>query len=121
MDQIAPDAKIVVKPFTAEGDDVLCAQCAAKITRHSWAIQVDGRAEHYCINPHGLEFRVLTFSDAPGATTTGPATTQASWFRGYAWRMAVCGVCDAHLGWRFEGGISPQAFYGLIRDALKEG
>lgn len=120
MLQIAPDNKIDAKSFDGDEDALLCAQCAAPVTRKAWSLQLDGRAEHYCVNPHGIEFRVLTFSHAPGAKTVGTATMDATWFPGYAWRMASCSACDAHLGWRFEGANKPSPFFGLIREALMD-
>jgi len=120
MLQIAPDNKVNAKPFEGDGDELVCAQCGATITRRAWALPIDGRAEHFCINPHGIEFKVLSFSDAPGAEATGPATTEATWFAGYAWRMAQCTACGGHLGWRFEGARTPGQFFGLIHEALRD-
>jgi hypothetical protein len=38
------------------------------------------------------------------------------WFPGYAWQIAVCRGCRAHLGWLFraEGDV----FFGLILNRL---
>lgn len=45
------------------------------------------------------------------------ASTEFSWFPGYAWQIANCTVCLAHIGWRFSlpkgGNLIPKAFYGL--------
>jgi len=120
MLQIAPDNEVGAKPFDGEGDELVCAQCTAFVTRQAWAVRIGGQGEHFCVNPHGIEFRVLTFAQAPGAKPQGPASTEATWFPGCAWRMAVCGACDAHLGWRFEGGGGPSLFFGLIHEALRE-
>lgn len=30
------------------------------------------------------------------------AFEEHSWFPGYAWRLAVCPQCGAHMGWTFE-------------------
>ena len=119
MLQHAPDNKTGQKPFDGGDDQLICAQCGALVTRRQWVVSIDGRGEHFCVNPHGIEFRVLTFTEAPGAKVSGPATTEATWFAGYAWRMAACGACDAHLGWRFEGAGSPNRFFGLIRSAIR--
>lgn len=41
-------------------------------------------------------------SIVPGACLLqGPPTAQDSWFPGYAWTIAYCSGCYAHLGWRF--------------------
>jgi len=49
----------------------------------------------------------------------GEASTYFSWFEGCAWRYAICGGCQAHLGWEFlcRGGGT---FFGLIRNRLTE-
>ncbi|MBL4613612.1 MAG: hypothetical protein JKY27_01885 [Magnetovibrio sp.] len=123
MLQISPDNKVDAKPFDAKTfdgseDALVCAQCHTFVTRKAWSVNIGGRAQHFCVNPHGIEFQVLSFSDAPGALANGRATTEATWFAGYAWRLAVCGACDVHLGWRFEGANSPSRFFGLIHEAL---
>jgi hypothetical protein len=59
------------------------------------------------------------------------AVAQDSWFPGYAWTVAYCATCFAHLGWRFtpvqpggnhqsriEGGGVP--FWGLRRGQLTD-
>lgn len=120
MLQIAPDNKIDAKPFEENEDVLVCAQCHTFVTRKAWSLPIDGRAEHFCVNPHGVEFRLLSFDQAPGAQARGPSSTEATWFAGYAWRVAVCCSCQAHLGWRFEGASGPARFFGLIHEALTD-
>ncbi|XP_032240211.1 uncharacterized protein LOC5514702 [Nematostella vectensis] len=52
-------------------------------------------------NPNGNYFEVIT-ADAANIKQQGGAFTEHSWFPGYAWRIAVCPRCGAHLGWSFE-------------------
>ena len=120
MLQIAPDTSVDAKPFDGDEDALLCAQCSTFVTRRAWEETVNNRTEHYCVNPLGIEFRVVSFSQAPGAKAMGPARTEASWFSGYAWRLAVCTSCGTHLGWRYEQVGGGGLFFGLIRDALIE-
>lgn len=47
----------------------------------------------------------------------GAPTLEFSWFPGYTWQLALCGQCNAHLGWKFVAGpdsnLMPRKFYGL--------
>ena len=96
---------------------LVCARCGHTITHHSQRIAVDGAHAHTCTNPHGLTFHIGCFRDAPGCLPVGASTTEDTWFPGYAWRIADCAKCGAHLGWRFAS--SGDAFYGLIVDRLR--
>ena len=120
MLQFAPDNSVDAKPFDGDEDALLCAQCATFVTRRAWREEVDGRSDHHCVNPLGIEFHVVSFREAPGAKAQGPARTEASWFSGYAWRLAVCTSCGTHLGWRFEQVGGQGLFFGLIAAALAE-
>jgi len=120
MLQIAPDNSVDAKPFDGDEDKMVCAQCGTFVTRRAWEMPIDGRSEHFCVNPLGIEFRVLSFSEAPGAKAVGPARTEASWFGGYAWRLSLCVSCGSHLGWRYEQVGGGGLFFGLIHEALSE-
>lgn len=98
-----------------------CAVCAREVTRGRWEIAPDGSHERSFFNPAGVVFRVLCFKEAPGAAEVGHATQEFTWFRGYAWRYAVCRGCGTHLGWRYEGAADPAVFFGLIKPALAAG
>lgn len=99
------------------GGAVRCAACGRTVAWTEQAIEVQGAHRHDCINPHGLRFPIACFRHAPGCRELGPATPAWTWFRGYAWRIAVCRGCGGHLGWRYEApGLS--AFFGLIVDRL---
>ncbi|CAA7620447.1 conserved hypothetical protein [Magnetospirillum sp. LM-5] len=97
-----------------------CARCGALITRQDWAIVMNDAHEHVVFNPAGLVFRIVCFSQAPGAIGIGGFSGQFSWFKGYDWQLAACGQCRAHLGWRYAGDGPPAEFYGLIRANLVE-
>lgn len=109
------------KGFSIELDDetdmqtqktVRCKSCEHVITDPTLAVQPH---EHTFRNPGGYSFHVLCYSDAPGASEVGEATTEASWFPDYAWTFAVCGQCHIHLGWWYSG---PDRFAGLIATRL---
>lgn len=96
-----------------------CAACAHEITRGCWEMAVEGAHERAFFNPAGRVFRVLCFKEAPGAAGVDPATAEFTWFRGCAWRLAVCRGCATHLGWRYE--TADSVFFGLIKPALTVG
>ena len=91
---------------------IRCRSCEHTITRPDLAIQPH---EHTFRNPGGYSFHVLCYSDAPGAADVGEATTEATWFPGYAWSFATCGQCQTHLGWWYSG---EDRFAGLIAQRL---
>lgn len=91
---------------------LFCASCKLPVTDQDQRIAMLGAHAHSCVNPHGLTFHIGCFREAPGCTAVGIATTEHTWFPGYAWRVAVCARCNTHLGWRFED--KNGGFYGLI-------
>lgn len=49
------------------------------------------------------------------------ASTEFSWFPGYAWQIAVCKECDTHIGWKFIAvtkNLKPKTFFGLSCKSL---
>jgi hypothetical protein len=103
-----------------QGPDVqralLCAACRHQVTTDRERMEMLGRHEHTCTNPHGFAFRIGCFRQAPGCAGMGPRDSAFSWFPGYTWQIAVCGRCRAHLGWIFRAGTD--CFHGLILDRL---
>lgn len=97
-----------------------CARCGAYMTRASFGLRMNGRHEHVLFNPAGIGFRVVCFTDAPGAVGVGNASDQFTWFEGFSWRIALCTGCDSHVGWMYEGTGAPAVFFGLIRPMLVE-
>jgi len=99
-------------------DDALyCAGCGHLVTRTRWKISMGG-SERVFTNPLGVTFRVVCFSDAPGAAAEGAPTDAHTWFAGYAWNFALCRGCGRHLGWRYRRETGGDRFFGLIRDRL---
>lgn len=95
---------------------LFCARCGHTITRQDQRIAVNGTHAHDFTNPHGLTFHIGCFRDAPGCIPFGAATTEFTWFPGYAWQIADCASCGVHLGWLFTS--SADGFYGLILNRL---
>jgi hypothetical protein len=92
---------------------LVCAACGSLITYEVYKTTISGSHHLRRVNPHGIEYEFSIFSRAPGCANIDPATEKNTWFKGFAWRVAVCGRCAEHLGWHFKspGGDS---FYGLI-------
>ena len=95
---------------------LFCAACKHVITHQDERIHVQGGHQHRFTNPHGITYEIGCFRHASGCSTIGEATSEFTWFRGYAWRIAVCGNCQTHLGWHFQS--TEDDFHGLIVDRL---
>ena len=97
---------------------VVCASCRAPLTYRDLGRAVDGAHEHTFFNPAGVVYALRCFESAAGARTVGNPDLAFSWFAGWAWQIALCGRCGAHVGWRWEkGGAS---FVGLVTTAVLE-
>ncbi|XP_029180705.2 uncharacterized protein LOC114948308 [Acropora millepora] len=98
-------------------DSLLCRRCGHDIT---YAAKLDNRASKLALrqrndtilgvqqclvqlfrNPQGQHFELITATSA-NVKPHGEAFEEHSWFPGYAWRLAVCPQCGAHVGWSFE-------------------
>ena len=111
----------------AAADDLLPEQIA-RLESASYPYQLDllGNEEAWvysATNAQQRRFDVCRFGVAACARLelSGTPTDEHSFFPPFAWRMASCARCSAHLGWAFgaaEGG-EPQ-FAGLILTHLRE-
>jgi hypothetical protein len=109
----------VIRRATAEHkreQRLFCALCRHPVTAETERIAVGGAHTHTFTNPHGLSFRIGCFREAAGCRCHDPATLDFTWFAGYAWRVALCARCHAHLGWSYSG--DDGGFYGLIVERL---
>ena len=98
---------------------IVCRHCTHFLTQSSNRVSVDGAHTHVFSNPHGYVFEIVCFRNVTGVLHTGIITDDFSWFRGYGWRIAVCGNCRIHLGWGFSGdGREP--FHALIVKHIAE-
>lgn len=95
---------------------LLCAACAHPVTDPGHRIARNGAHQHEFTNPHGVVYRIGCFDAAPGCIQVGPASNQWTWFPGFAWRIALCGQCQNHLGWEYRS--TGEGFFGLILDRL---
>ena len=104
-----------------EDDWMRCSVCAEKITQLSNRMIIEGGYIHRHVNPEGLVFEIGSFAQAVGTSVVGERTEYFSWFRGYAWQVAVCASCAQHLGWFFRAQFGQTDFYGLILNRLAAG
>ncbi len=113
---------LLVKDRTMADDShqdrhIICRRCGYRITQGSKRITVQGAHQHHFANPHGLVFCIGCFSTAPGCAYAGSFSNEFTWFKGYSWRLAVCGACLVHLGWLFVSAAGSR-FNALILDQL---
>lgn len=97
-----------------------CRACAARIA--NTAARMDSGPLVF-VNPGGRVYEVIQLRHARGLRVVGPATTDDTWFTGYAWSVALCAGCLNHLGWRYSAalaGTEPGHFFGLVRTELVE-
>lgn len=95
----------------------VCKQCRNQLAHSSARKVLQGSHTHTFANPSGVVFEIACFSPARGYSFLGPSSTEFSWFSGYSWRIIVCSVCIAHLGWIFSS-QNGSSFFGLITDRI---
>lgn len=103
-----------LKPESA----LYCGYCQHRITEHAAQLEFAGGHTHVFTNPGGFSYEITLYGYAD-CTMHGPATTDYTWFPGYAWQLALCASCHEHLGWRYRS-RGDAAFFGLIRERLIE-
>jgi len=108
------DTRLAEKPKKEKR--LFCATCRHPVTHQDERISVQGGHEHRFTNPLGITFHIGCFREAAGCAVAGEATTEFTWFSGYAWRIATCAHCQMHLGWCFQSGAD--YFHGLIVQRL---
>lgn len=95
---------------------LFCTVCRHPVTHQDECIIVQGGHEHTFTNPHGTVYHIGCFRVAAGCAPIGEATMEHTWFKGYAWRIALCASCHEHLGWLFQA--EGEYFHGLITSRL---
>jgi hypothetical protein len=93
---------------------LFCALCRQPVTHQEERMEVNGAHQHRCTNPGGYTFEIGCFHEAGGCIAVGAATDAHTWFKSYAWKIALCASCERHLGWRFQAPAG--YFHGLILD-----
>ena len=74
------------------------------------------------VNPYGVLHEVVTVRWTQNVVLGGTPTTEFTWYPGYAWTIARCDRCGAHVGWAFDAvsDAAPERFWGLRREAIVE-
>lgn len=98
---------------------IVCRQCQQRLTRPSERIQINGLHSHTFANPSGVVFEIGCFRMVSGLHFIGPPSYEFPWFAGHSWQIVICGTCQIHLGWWFQGPAASQ-FFGLIMERLIE-
>lgn len=101
--------------FTEENRKFYCAFCKNHVADSDAGISINGGQTHTFSNPAGHTYTVNCFQSAPGCLIIGESTYEFTWFKGYAWKIALCQSCKEQLGWLFS---NEQEFYALIADHL---
>lgn len=104
-----------------KGDTLHCANCGQLLAGIEDLCRIMGRPPRKSyVNPHGLVCPILTLAEAVGLEVDTYASTEHTWFEGYAWSPVACESCGLFLGWCFaaESGASPETFFGLLEERL---
>ncbi|XP_053378068.1 protein cereblon-like isoform X2 [Mercenaria mercenaria] len=102
-----------------------CKDCNEQIADMSnvFSMSVSGPLSAY-VNPGGHVHETVTVHQAENLNLIGRPSTDHSWFPGYAWTIAQCKRCSAHMGWKFttrRKDLIPHKFWGLCRSSLIPG
>jgi cereblon len=103
-----------------------CARCLGRnrlaLARERFDMTTEGATSAF-VNPMGVVFQVTTVRHVRGISLDHyTPSEESSWFPGYAWTIAYCGVCHVHLGWRFDcirQDLQPVQFWGLATSAIR--
>lgn len=120
----SPGQKVIVSTITKNendsggGEEILCGNCLHLVTTGRERIEKNGSHIHTFANPYGNIFEIGCFRHAPGCAYFGPVTSEFTWFKGYGWKLAVCGACTLHLGWVYLPSSGESMFHGLILNRL---
>jgi hypothetical protein len=83
--------------------DWLCAFCHKRIASEKDRFPYNGKDEFSFVNPAGIRFEIITFSQTRGCHESGTPTLADTWFPGYGWSFCHCGGCSQQLGWYYTG------------------
>lgn len=98
-----------------------CAQCGERLAHESWVLSSAASGPLVFANPHGRFFELLLVSHVLSGIFDRHATSEFTWFSGYAWRIGTCARCGTHIGWHFEAthAAALREFVALSRAAVR--
>lgn len=112
-------------PEELRAPQIRCRVCQQPISTEDQVFAPPGSsAVAAYANIFGQLREVVALRRAEGLIFGGEASTELTWFSGYAWRVAGCASCRAHLGWRYEAtepALEPEVFFGLLTSAILRG
>lgn len=76
------------------------------------------------VNAGGYVHDLITLRTVRRIQLQGEPVKEHSWFPGYAWTIAYCSNCIAHVGWKFtavDNALEPKHFWGLSRVSITHG
>lgn len=101
-----------------------CKRCRSSIAIYDdiFAMAKGNVNANYC-NPAGYIHETLTVHKIleNSLQMVDRASTEFSWFPGYAWQIAICSKCQSHIGWKFIAvvkNLKPKTFFGLSNKSL---
>lgn len=99
----------------------VCAACAERLAREDWVLDAGVQSPLVFANPHGRFFELLLVSHVLSGIFDRHATSEFTWFSGYAWRIGTCARCGTHIGWHFEAthAAALREFVALSRAAVR--
>ncbi len=80
----------------------VCAACGRRLAREDWVLDAGSQGPLVFANPHGRFIELLLVTHVVGGAFDQHATTEFTWFSGFAWRIGTCVGCRSHIGWHFE-------------------
>jgi hypothetical protein len=98
---------------------LVCVACGHRITDEAYRIEHGGSHGHTFVNAAGYVHAIGCFALAPGVVYAGEPDTYFSWFPGWSWQIAECGLCRSHVGWIYR--CAGDQFHGLVLDRLRPG
>ncbi|KAJ0172843.1 hypothetical protein K1T71_011982 [Dendrolimus kikuchii] len=109
--------------FISRKSVLCCSSCWAEVARRDqlFAMSSDGVHSNYT-NLGGYMHDIVTVAACGNVALSGAPSAEYSWFPGYMWTIALCRICTAHLGWRFDAmkrNLRPQQFFGLCRNYVQ--
>src|SRR5262245_50120916 len=113
---VAPELTTRTRTLETHSEaDWLCSWCLNRVACEKDGFSFGGNSNFAFMNPGGITFQIITFSEAIWCRDEGVPSLEHTWFSGYAWSYCHCEQCRMHLGWFYSGSGT---FVGLIRDRI---
>ena len=106
VSSLVADPEVRGRAETTLGDterDWLCAFCYRHVANENDRFPFNGKDEFTCVNPEGMKFEIITFSQTHGCREMGKPTLADTWIPGYGWSFCHCDGCGQQLGWYYAG------------------